>query len=149
VFYAQGDTRTPVIVGGCSFVLHLALNLALREPLAHRGIALSTSVSALAGAIALARVLQRRYAGLLDRDLGLSVARTCGAAAIMGGSLHLAMGLFDPGALQGAASRAVALGGMVVGGGGLFFAAAWLLGSTELRLLAEACGRQAEKRCDS
>ena len=46
VFYAQGDTRTPVIVGGCTFVLHLALNFALREPLAHRGIALSTSLSA-------------------------------------------------------------------------------------------------------
>jgi len=149
VFYAQGDTRTPVIVGGYSFVLHLALNFALREPLAHRGIALSTSVSALAGAVALTLVLQRRYAGMLDRDLGLSVARTCAAAAIMGGSLHLAIGLFDLEALQGAAARAVALGGMVAGGGGLFFATAYLLGSDELRLLAEACGREAGKRCDS
>jgi len=140
VFYAQGDTRTPVIVGACTFVLHLALNFALREPLAHRGIALSTSLSAFADAIVLAWVLKRRYVRMLDGRLLVSIARTCAAAAFMGGSLYLGLGWLDFPALTGTLSRALALGGLVAGGGALFFAAAFLLGSDEMRLLADAFG---------
>jgi putative peptidoglycan lipid II flippase len=146
VFYAQGDTRTPVIVGGCTFVLHLALNFALREPLAHRGIALSTSLSAFADAMVLAWILQRRYVEFIDRRLGRSLRRTCVAAALMGAAIHLGLGLFDFQALSGTLSRTLALGGLVAGGSALFFTTAHLLGSDELRLLMDAFGGRGRNR---
>src|SRR5207245_10484275 len=52
-FYAHRDTRTPVKVGALTFFLHLGLNFALRGPMAHDGIALSTSLSAFADSILL------------------------------------------------------------------------------------------------
>lgn len=138
VFYAQGDTRTPVIVGAFTFVIHLALNFLLREPLAHRGIALSTSLSAFVDAIVLAWVLRRRDLGIVDRRLRLSVARTCAAAVIMGGALYLGLGWLDFPVLTGTVSRALALGGLVTGGAILYFISASLLGSGELHLLVNA-----------
>jgi putative peptidoglycan lipid II flippase len=149
VFYAQGDTRTPAIVGGFTFVLHLALNFALREPLAHRGIALSTSLSALADAVLLAWMLRRRDADFINRRLVRSLWRTCTAAAVMGVALHLALGLFDFQGLVGTLRQALALGGLVAGSGVLFFAAAYFLGSDELRLLAVSFGGRERNQCES
>src|SRR6185503_1252655 len=59
-FYAHRDTRTPVKIGALTFFLHLGLNYALRGPMRHGGIALSTSISALADAALLAFMLRRR-----------------------------------------------------------------------------------------
>jgi putative peptidoglycan lipid II flippase len=148
-FHAQGDTRTPVIVGAGTFALHLALNAALSAPLAHRGIALSTALSALADAVLLTLLLRRRSVDVIDRSLAGSLLRSGAAAAAMGAALHLALLRIDFGALSGTGPRALALAGLIAGGGGLYLAVARLLGSDELRLLLASFGAEAGNRCDS
>lgn len=45
-FYAQGDTKTPLIVGALSVVVDIILSLLLIKPLAHVGIAAATAAAA-------------------------------------------------------------------------------------------------------
>src|SRR5439155_11916748 len=69
-FYAHRDTRTPVKVGALTFFLHLGLNFALRGPMRHGGIALSTSISALPASALSAWLLRRRAGDYLDAAAG-------------------------------------------------------------------------------
>ncbi len=69
VFYAQADSVTPFIVGAVTAALHVALNLVLMQTMAHGGIALSTSVTAIASVIALVILLERRIGALHLRGL--------------------------------------------------------------------------------
>lgn len=59
-FYALKDTRTPVWVALLTFLLNLALSLALMGPLKHAGLALATSLSALGNMLLLLWYLRRR-----------------------------------------------------------------------------------------
>ncbi|HXH28305.1 MAG TPA: murein biosynthesis integral membrane protein MurJ, partial [Candidatus Polarisedimenticolia bacterium] len=68
-FYAHRDTRTPVLVGSLTFFIHLGLNFALRAPMAHDGIALSTSVSAFFDAVLLGWLLRRKTGDFLARGV--------------------------------------------------------------------------------
>ena len=84
VFYAIGQSRTPVIVSVVSVLLNAALNVALMRVLGYRGLALGTSIAALVNALLLLGLLQRAVHGLdVVRVLG-SLARIAVAAAAMG-----------------------------------------------------------------
>ncbi len=134
-FYAHRDTRTPVKVGALTFFLHLGLNFALRGPMGHDGIALSTALSAFADSLLLAWLLLRRAGPYLDRGVALSAARTLAAGGAMAAALLLARGRVDILALHGLAPKAGALGALVAGGAGIYLAASLVLGSEEVRLL--------------
>lgn len=84
-FYAQGDTRTPLVVSACAVLLNLALNLTLIWPLAEAGLAWSTAISAAAQGLALALLLRARLQGqpLIDRPVRSSAARTLIATLAM------------------------------------------------------------------
>ncbi|HEB63179.1 MAG TPA: murein biosynthesis integral membrane protein MurJ [Gammaproteobacteria bacterium] len=56
-FYARQDTKTPVKIGIIAMVANMGMNIALVFPLAHTGLALATSLSALLNAILLYRAL--------------------------------------------------------------------------------------------
>ena len=71
-FYALKDTRTPVITAFISFVLNLGFSLWLMGPLKHGGLALASSLSALAN-MALLLWLLRSKVGLLG---GSRIIRT-------------------------------------------------------------------------
>lgn len=134
-FYAHRDTRTPVKVGLLTFFLHLGLNFALRGPMAHNGIALSTSVSALADSALLAWLLRRRAGAYLDRGVLHSTGRTLVASGAMAASLALVAAAVDVRALHGIVAKVGALGGSIVLGGAVFLLASYLLGGEEVRLL--------------
>ncbi len=134
-FYAHRDTRTPVMVGTLTFFVHLGLNFALRGPMAHNGIALSTSISAFMDSVLLAWLLKRRAGGYLDRRLGGSALRALVAGGAMAASLILAQGRLNVRALPGIGPKAVALGALVGGGVGIYLAIAFLIGSEEVRLV--------------
>lgn len=59
-FYAKQDMRTPVRIGICAMVSNMVLNLILIWPLAHAGIALATSLSAVLNTGLLFILLKKR-----------------------------------------------------------------------------------------
>ncbi len=61
VFHAHGNTRTPVIVSAIATASNIVLNLILMQFLAHVGLALATSISALLQMIVLMAVIGRMY----------------------------------------------------------------------------------------
>lgn len=131
-FFARGDTATPVKVGLAAVGLNLALNLALTPFLLHVGVALATALSALFNAAVLGWLLARRGRFIPDRRLRRRVPRLALAALAMGGALLGLQALLFPAA---AGWRFLALGGLVAGGGAVYFALAQTLGALDLRAL--------------
>jgi len=135
-FYALHDTKTPVLLGIVSLVVNLIISLSLINVLGVIGLALANTVAALLEMTLLIVVIRRRLGGFDDRRVALSALKTTVAS--------VAMGLVVWGFLAMTASASVvvrAFGGMIVGAG-VFFIAAWLLHSEELRLLAGLLGRR-------
>jgi putative peptidoglycan lipid II flippase len=141
-FYAHRDTRTPVKVGLLTFFLHLGLNFALRGPMGHNGIALSTSISALADSALLAWLLRRRAGDYLDRAVLVSTLRTLAAGGVMAVALLAAVGSFDLRGLAGVVAKAGALGLFVAGGAAVYLLVSHLLGGEEVRLIRAVFARR-------
>ncbi len=87
VFYAMGDTRSPVKVSMLAVAVNIALNLAFMKPLGFRGLALATSLSAMVNMSALMVLLRRRVGPLDVRDLAGSFFRLLGCSALMGAAV--------------------------------------------------------------
>jgi putative peptidoglycan lipid II flippase len=88
-YFARHDTRTPVKIAACTVMLNIALSLVLMGPLLYVGIALATSISAWANALALAVILHRRGFLKIDARLSRRLPRTLAATAMMAGTLIL------------------------------------------------------------
>jgi len=140
-FYAHRDTRTPVKVGLATFALHLGLNFALRGPMQHSGIALSTSLSAFADAALLAFLLRRRFGEYFDAAVRACVLRTTVAAAAMAGTLVAARPFLDPFAREGFVPKAATLLALITAGWCVYVGVALLTGSPELKLVVSAFRR--------
>jgi putative peptidoglycan lipid II flippase len=80
-FYALQDTRTPVVTAFIAFLLNLAFSLWLMRPLLHGGLALASSLAALANMLLLFWLLRRKL-GLLGGRKMLRTAITAMAASI-------------------------------------------------------------------
>jgi putative peptidoglycan lipid II flippase len=81
-FYALGDTARPVQASFVSVALNLALNLALMGPLQHLGLALSTSITAIANFLQLAFYLRRKVGALEGGRILGTLARVLAASAL-------------------------------------------------------------------
>ncbi len=128
-YFARQDTRTPVKIAACTVVLNIALNLVLMWPLLYVGIALATSLSAWANALALAIILYRR--GFLEIDARLSsrLPRMLAATAVMAGTLTLVQWGLDDWLAGDQDQRIAALVLLVVVGLGTFALSAQQLGA--------------------
>jgi len=144
-FYALDDARTPMLVSVASIAVNAAgaLLLARRWGMGHAGLALSTSIVALAGAAALFVLLRARLAGMgaaMDgRRLAVSALRTCVAASATAvaclASSHAVHALAGAGKAAQLADVAVS----IPLGAAVFCAAAHYLGCEELKELRAAC----------
>ena len=74
-FFAQGDTKNPMIVAGACLTLNVILNLLLIKPLAHVGLALATSLSAWVNLIVLTIILRHKGFFKFDKMLQESLYR--------------------------------------------------------------------------
>jgi putative peptidoglycan lipid II flippase len=83
VFYALGQTRTPVLVSVATVLVNAALNIALVRVLGYRGLALGTSIAALFNASLLMCLLRRRLDGIDGRRVAGSFLRIGVASALM------------------------------------------------------------------
>ncbi len=86
-FYADHDTRTPVILGAGSMMLNIALNMILVRPMGYLGLALSTSICYTVNFALLYLFLWKRYGPLASpawviRISGITAASI--AAAVCG-----------------------------------------------------------------
>ena len=86
-FYAMGNSLTPTLVSIGSVVLNISLNLILVRTMGFRGLALGTSIAALANALVLYVLLHRRLGGLEIGDIFETCAKIAVAALVMGGAV--------------------------------------------------------------
>jgi putative peptidoglycan lipid II flippase len=132
-FYAMEQITTPRRIAMLAAGLNFTCNMILVWPMAEGGLALSTVISALFQTAALSWILQQRCAHLEWRRIGASALRTLLAAAVMGAAVWAAVWLAAPALVpEGRWLYAVQLAGGVGAGAVVFFAAARLLGMSEL-----------------
>lgn len=135
LFYARRDMWTPLWAALAGLALNAGLGWLLLPALAHGSIALSNSLGAWLQVGILLAVAQVRLRGLEGRRLALSLGRTAAATAAMGVAvLAVRAALPGPSVLVGAAAELAA-------GAGVYLAAAWLLGSEEIRALVRSLSR--------
>jgi putative peptidoglycan lipid II flippase len=83
-FYALKDTRTPLRIGFYVVVFNIILDLILVRPLAHAGIALATSISAVLHFIILSIVLHQKVQGIYTKELTNFFWKSGSASILMG-----------------------------------------------------------------
>lgn len=131
-FYARQDTRTPAWVAGWTLLLHVVLNFLLIAvlPMQHRGLALSTSLSALFNFAALAWIHARRWGPAWGPATHAALARCALASAGM--ALGCAQALARLGFhARMPLAQALILGAVILLGGCLYVGLLWLLGAPE------------------
>ncbi len=126
VYYALGDTRTPVIVSALDLVAFIALALGLRGPMGQAGISAAVAGSSAVQMLLLAVFLRKKLGGLEAGEVGSSAIRVILASAIAG------VCAYSVARLVGVSSHVIpgvaALGVFGV----VFFVVAWAVRSAEL-----------------
>ena len=144
-FYALGDARTPMLVSVASIAVNLAAALLLvrQMGMGHAGLALSTSMVALAGAAALFAMLRLRLAAMGAALDGRRVARSAlkigAAGAAMGVACHVSSHAIHALAGAGKVAQLADVAVSIPMGAAVFISAAHWLGSEELKELWAAC----------
>jgi putative peptidoglycan lipid II flippase len=142
VFFAVGDTRTPVVVAAIDLCAFVAIALSLRDPLGHVGISLAVAGSS---AVQMLLLWQRAGTHLESRrlgEIGRSAARTLAAALVAAAAAVTVARQVDAVLGHTPISNLVPgiLGAVVYGG--VFLGAAALLGSEELRMIVGVVRRR-------
>jgi putative peptidoglycan lipid II flippase len=76
VFYALGDTRTPVIVSALDLVAFIVIAFVLRGPMGHVGISAAIAGSSAVQMLLLVVALKHRLGTIRAGEIGASMART-------------------------------------------------------------------------
>lgn len=132
-FYALNDTRTPVWTALAAFVINAVLSLALMGPLLHGGLALATTLSALANMLLLAWALRRRTGPFGGAQTLISALKCAGASIPMAAAVWYICSLTDWSLPGHKLLKTGILGGAVVTGVGVYAVCAVLMRSTEVR----------------
>jgi len=134
VFYALGQSRTPVIVSVVTVLTNVVLNLALVRVMGYRGLALGTSIAALLNAAMLMFFLRRSLDGIEGGRVAGSMARIAVASALMGlaaVAVESASGAWLPG--SGLASQIIRLAATIGAALGVLSVVAYVLRIREFR----------------
>ncbi|WP_083007162.1 murein biosynthesis integral membrane protein MurJ [Halomonas sp. GT] len=123
-FFARQDTKTPVKVGIIAMVANMVFNLLLIWPLAHAGLALATALSAFLNAGLLGYLLYRQKVLVFQPGWGRYAVQLVGGSALMSIALYLAAPDWQEWLDFELWQRIRWVAGLVVLGGGLYFA--WL-----------------------
>jgi putative peptidoglycan lipid II flippase len=141
VYYALGDTRTPVMVSLCDFGVFLVLCLLLRGPLGHVGISWAVTGSACAQMLLLWIMMRRRLHDLGTSEILRSLAHTltCATpAALASAALAHVLTPIGTNAWTRLVPGAVAACSFVA----IFVAIAWFTKSGELMAIRDAVARR-------
>jgi putative peptidoglycan lipid II flippase len=118
-FYAIGESRIPALVSAGVIAVNVIASVALVRVIGFEGLALGTSIAAVANAVALMWMLRRRLGSLEGRLLSLTLVKVTLAAFVMAVSavaIQHAMGRVLPGlrTLAQAVRLAASIGGSLV-----------------------------------
>jgi putative peptidoglycan lipid II flippase len=146
VFYALGDTRTPVVVSAIDLTAFIVLALVLRGPMGHAGISAAIAGSSTVQMALLAVALRRKIRDVRAGEVGASLARTL-AASLAGAGAGVAVARAVVG-LGTTGKIARMLPGL---GAGVAFVLAFvvvarLLGSRELATLGGGLARRLRRK---
>ena len=150
-FYALHDARTPMLVSLISIgVNYVTASFLLRDTsLGHAGLALSTSVNAVFGAVALFLILRKRIGGIYGRNLIDSVWKITAGSAVMGAAVFLASHGIEGWLGAGRPARLIDLAVSIPLGLAIFYAACRVLRVSELELATRALVNPLSRRVPS
>lgn len=137
VYYALGDTRTPVWVAAADLAAFVTAALLLRGPLGHVGVSAAVTIASATQAALLWLGLRGRLAELKTREIAASAAKTLGASLGASGVAYALAAQLRQSGSGGALQAALGAPSFVLA----FLALAWLLKSPELRSLAPLLSR--------
>ncbi len=132
-FYALSDSVTPFVIGGVTMLMHIALNWVLMQTLFHAGIALSASLSSIAGATTLTLLLARRLPNVRPAGFAGFLLQCILLASL---STALVAMMFNVTNLNAATLEGRIIGvAFAAGGGVIYLGAAFVLRIPESRML--------------
>ncbi len=136
MFYALGDTRTPVIVSLLDLLVFVAMAVGLKSLWGHVGVSAAVAGSSFAQMVMLLYALRRKLGSLHGAEIMSSVGRTLLASAVgaVGGRSVVWLYGSGPPVVTGAVALVVF--------GGLFALAGWGLKSPELEAIVTAVSRR-------
>jgi putative peptidoglycan lipid II flippase len=134
-FYVLGQTRVPLIGSLTAVAANLVWNVATFRAFGHVGLALGTSIAALANFSVLAFSFERQVGGLASRELLAPVARIFAASAVMAAAVWAASNRLE--LLPGTGTTFFLIKALVpvAVGAAVYFAAASAFGLDEARTL--------------
>jgi putative peptidoglycan lipid II flippase len=88
-FYALRQSRVPAIVSLCTIAANIVVSLALVRTLGFRGLALGTSLAALANGALLMLLLRRRLDGIGGRRLAIAFVKILAASLVMAAAVSM------------------------------------------------------------
>jgi putative peptidoglycan lipid II flippase len=140
-FYALDDARTPMLVSVASVAVNFvaAYGSVKWGGMGHAGLALSTALVALVGALALLVPLSHRVQGLPLRELASSAAKILAASALMGMVCRLSSIAIHAAVGAGRGARLADVAISIPLGVAVFYRASQALGVAELEALRAAC----------
>jgi putative peptidoglycan lipid II flippase len=118
VFYAQHDTKTPVVAAIVAVAANIGLSLALMGPLGHSGLALATALASVLNMAILLVVLRRRLGRFGGRRIARSALQSIAAAlptVVIGGAISALEVWTEPGVWP--TKGAILLGGIIASAG--------------------------------
>ncbi|MBK5275060.1 MAG: murein biosynthesis integral membrane protein MurJ [Desulfuromonadales bacterium] len=130
-FYALKDTRTPVWTALIAFILNVVFSLILMKPLLHGGLALATTLSALANMLLLLWLLRRKIGPFGGRGITRSGTKALIASLPMGAAVYYICQWADWSLSGHKATKMFVLGGAVAAGIMVYAALSRLLRSEE------------------
>lgn len=98
-FYALKNTKTPMYIAIVSTLISIAVAFPLAEIFSVAGLAIAFSIGSYINMLILIYYLQKKYPGILDKNLFISYVKTLAISLIMGGfvwsSLHIMVDWVD------------------------------------------------------
>jgi len=119
-FYARQDMKTPVRIAVIAMVVNVAFSLLLMFPLGHTGLALATTLSAVANAGLLLHGLLREGIYRPEGDWWALLARGLGASMVMGLVVWWGTGETTQWLAMGAWEQVLKLLGWILAGGAVY-----------------------------
>jgi putative peptidoglycan lipid II flippase len=139
VYYALGDTRTPVIVSAIDLIAFIALAVVLRGSMGQAGISAAVAGSSAVQMLLLFALARRKLGGLALGEIGGSVARTLVA------SIVAAVAAYAVARLCGVSSHVVPGLAAMATFGVLFAVVAWAVRSPELEEITSGLRRRLQR----
>ena len=145
-FYAQHDTKTPVLIGTIAMGLNIVFSLAFIRVfesigwMPHGGLALANSLATALEAVALFIVMRKRLNGIE----GAHIAKGIGASALAALGMSAAIWAWI-GMAEDLSAWIVTPVGVILGGG-VYGALVWILRVPEIRMIGELVNRRLLRR---